>query len=357
MKRQSSRAGVSVSRRAFLGQGALGAAAASLGAQAVSAATTPSAPRANPWKYDVDALRQVDPALVHYEECVRVPLNSTTARRCAVAADGRVWVADGRRLRAFRSDGTAAATLTLDDLPRAVEPAADGTLFVAFRDHVRVLEPDGRTRSRWTALPGKPFLTGLAANPREGELYVADSGNRVVYRCDLQGRVQLRLGEKNPDRKVPGLVLPSPFLDVEVGADGLLAINNPGRHLVEFYQRDGERVRSWGRPGVAIDAFCGCCNPIALARRPDGRVIAAEKGLPRVKIYSAAGALESVVAGPSSFAAVASETRESMDADTAHDGLDVAVQVDGRVWVLDLVGGVLLAFRPKTESANAASKA
>lgn len=354
MKRTST--GEGVSRRAFLGQGALGAAAASLGAQAASAAT-PATPRSNPWKYDVDALRQVDPAWVHYEECVRVPLNSTTARRCAVAADGRVWVADGRRLRVFRSDGTAAATLALDDLPRAVEPTADGSLFVAFRDHVRVLESDGRTRSRWAALPGKPFLTGLALNPREGELYVADSGNRVVYRCDLQGRVQLRIGEKHADRKVPGLVLPSPFLDVEVGTDGVLAINNPGRHLVEFYQRDGERVRAWGRPGVAIDAFCGCCNPIGLALLRDGRVIAAEKGLPRVKVYSAAGALESVVAGPASFAAVASETRESLDADTAHDGLDVAVDAGGRVWVLDLVGGVLLAFRPKAESAKAATKA
>lgn len=132
-----------------------------------------------------------------------------------------------------------------------------------------------------------------------------------------------------------------------MGADGLLRVNNAGRHRVECYTRDGDLEQSWGRPGVAIDSFCGCCNPISLALQSDGRCLTAEKGLPRVKVYTAAGTLESVVAGPESFAAVASSTRDQTVAETTHDGLDVAVDADGRVAVLDLVGATLQIFRAK----------
>ena len=98
---------------------------------------------------------------------------------------------------------------------------------------------------------------------------------------------------------------------------------------------------------MAIDAFCGCCNPIGLAVLPDGRCVTAEKGLPRVKVFAADGRLESVVAPPASFAPVASEEREGDLGETTSDGLDVALDGEGRVWVLDLVGGTVQGFRPK----------
>lgn len=338
-----------LNRREFLGQGALGAAAVGLGLEA-RAAVPGDKNESNPWRYDVEALRRVDPAWLHYELVTRIDLGTQSARRLAVGADGRLWVAAGKSLLVFLPDGRSAATVELDDAPRAVRVGSDQSLFVAFRDHVRVLDPSGKTRSRWGAIAGKPFLTGLVLDERAGEALVADSGNRVVYRYDLKGRIQLRLGEKNPDRRVPGLVLPSPFLDVELAGDSLVAINNPGRHQVEFYTRDGDWVRGWGRAGAGIETFCGCCNPIAVAPLADGRVVVAEKGLPRVKVYSSTGTLESVVAGPQSFAAVGSDERETGATETTHDGLDVVVAGDGLVWVMDLVGGTLQSFRRKASA-------
>ncbi len=338
-----------VSRRAFLGGGALGAGAAVLGlgtGQAAPGAPAATPTEANPWRYDVDSFRRVDPALVHYDRVVQFPVGQPEARRLAIGPDGRVYVAAGRGVLVFTAAGARAAEIKVGDLARSVHVAADGSIYVGLRDRVEVYQAGGRRVARWPAFGGKPFLTALLAWGEE--VFVADAGNRVVYRCDREGRLQLRLGERNLDRQVPGLILPSPFLDVEAGRDGLVWINNPGRHKVEAYTHDGDLEQSWGRPGVAIDAFCGCCNPVSLAALPDGRWVTGEKGLPRVKVYSADGRLESVVAVPDQFAAVASEDRESRSVtDTVQDGLDVAVDAEGQVWVLDLVGATVQSFRLK----------
>lgn len=336
-----------VSRRAFLEQGVAGAAAVGVAAAAGTAQAASRTPtEENPWRYDVDALRRVDPALLQFERELAFPVGAESVRRFALGPGGEILVASGRSVLRFEATGRRTGSFEVGEPVRSVAASADGTIWVGLKDRVETWEAGGRRRSRWTPFPGKPYVTGFAFSG--DDVYVADSGNRVVYRCDRTGRVQLRIGERNPSRNIPGLVLPSPFLDVEMGGDGLLRVNNAGRHRVEAYTRDGDLEQSWGRPGVAIDAFCGCCNPIQVAGLPDGSWLTAEKGLPRVKVYAGDGRLESVVAGPDAFAAVASEDRGmKTTTDTLLDGLDIAVDGGGRIWVLDLVGGTLQAFRRK----------
>lgn len=333
-----------LSRRGFLGRAAAGGMVAGWTATGARAAS-PGAPEHNPWRYDLDQLRRVDPALIRYEPIGQFSAGHAAVRRVAFRRDGRLLVAAGKSVLSFDPEGRRESDWDIGEQVRCLHVDGAGTVWVAVKDRILVLDANGERRARWDPFAGKAYLTGLAVTERD--VWVADSGNRVVYRCDPKGRLELRLGEKNADRKVPGLVLPSPFLDVEVGNDGLLRVNNAGRHRVETYTRDGDLELSWGRPGVAIDSFCGCCNPIALALLPDGRCLTAEKGLPRVKVYSATGQLESVVAGPESFAAVASAERSQTVAETAHDGLDVAADAGGRIAVLDLVGGTVHLFRFK----------
>jgi sugar lactone lactonase YvrE len=90
---------------------------------------------------------------------------------------------------------------------------------------------------------------------------------------------------------------------------------------------------SWGRYGNEIDAFCGCCNPADLAVLPDGRVVTAEKGLPRVKVYRRDGTLESVVAAPEQLS-------------PQPPALDVAVDAAGQVYVLDPPARVVKVYAP-----------
>ncbi|MBL9134230.1 MAG: hypothetical protein JNK85_00115 [Verrucomicrobiales bacterium] len=333
-----------LSRRGFLSRAAAGGVVAGWSTQGARAAVQPASAE-NPWRYDVDQLRKVDPALIRFEPVRQFPVGHAAARRVVFGRHGRLFVAAGKSVLALGPEGQRESAWDVGEQVRCLRVDDAGAVWIGVKDRVLVFDANGERTARWDAFAGKAYLTGLTVTERD--VWVADSGNRVVYRCDRKGRLELRLGERSADRKVPGLVLPSPFLDIEAGADGLLRVNNAGRHRVEVYTRDGDLEQSWGRPGVAIDSFCGCCNPIGLALLPDGRCLTAEKGLPRVKVYSAAGEFESVVAGPASFAAVGSAEREQTVAETAHDGLDVAVDGEGRIAVLDLVGGTLHLFRSK----------
>jgi hypothetical protein len=121
---------------------------------------------------------------------------------------------------------------------------------------------------------------------------------------------------------------------VALGRDGLIRVNNPGRHCVEMYTLSGDLELSWGKPSAAIAGFCGCCNPIGLALLPDGSCITCEKGLPRVKVYSPERNLDCVVAGPESF----SENAKAHDlSDCSVGGLDAAVDSQARIYILDLI--------------------
>jgi hypothetical protein len=180
-----------------------------------------------------------------------------------------------------------------------VAVARDGTIFAGLRDHIEVFDSKGGRLARWESPDPKTWLTGLAAG--EKDVFAADAGKLVVLRYDRTGKIVGRIGRKDAERNVPGFIVPSPFLDVIIHRDGLLRVNNPGRHRVEAYTFDGDLEGAWGKPTAAIEGFCGCCNPIAITALADGRMVTCEKGIPRVKIYSAAGEFESVVAGAESF--------------------------------------------------------
>src|SRR5262249_4676088 len=135
----------------------------------------------------------------------------------------------------------------------------------------------------WASPGGRAWLTGLTTSAKD--VFVADAGNRVIWRCDHSGKVLARIGEKNKERNIPGFIVPSPYFDLEMHPDGLLRVANPGRHRVEAYTVDGDLELAWGVASTAIDGFCGCCNPINIALLPDGRIVTCEKGLPRVKVY------------------------------------------------------------------------
>jgi hypothetical protein len=88
---------------------------------------------------------------------------------------------------------------------------------------------------------------------------------------------------------------------------------------------------------MEIDGFCGCCNPTDIAVLPDGRVVTAEKGIPRVKILDRDGTLSCVVATPDDLSAAAS-------------GLDLAIDTGGRVLVLDRQARLLRVFAEKQQT-------
>jgi DNA-binding beta-propeller fold protein YncE len=197
-------------------------------------------------------------------------------------------------------------------------------------DHVEVYGKHGKRLHVWPIVGAGAYITAIAI--MEKDIWIANSAGRVVVHGDLQGSVIGRLGEKNDAEGYPGLIVPSPHLDVAIAPGGNLYVTNPGMHRVETHSPDGKMLAFWGESSSALDAFCGCCNPTDIALLPDGRFITSEKGIPRVKIYSATGQFQEVVAGPESFA---SNTM----------GLDLAVAPDHNVLVLDPKAKVVRIFQ------------
>ena len=134
--------------------------------------------------------------------------------------------------------------------------------------------------------------------------------------------VARRIGEKDPERKIPGFIVPSPFFDVGISPSGDLWVANPGRYELEKYSPEGSLLSHWGESSMALEGFAGCCNPSHFAFLSDGSFVTSEKGIVRVKICYPDGRFRYLVAGPESF-----EERTK--------GLDLAVDCRGRILVLD----------------------
>ena len=333
------RPSVPLTRRDFVSRVALGAAAlgASAGARRLFA-------EENPFAYHLGNLAKTDPKLIAYEEAKRFPALPVPARHIEIGPEDVLYAAAGNAILLIR-DGVRGLEIPLSGPARCVAVAKDGTIFAGLRDHLEVFDPKGKRVAVWDSPGPKTWFTGLAVD--ESNVFAADSGNRVVHRYDRSGKVVARLGEKNKERNVPGFVIPSPYLNVKLHRDGLLRVNNPGRHRIEIYTLEGDLEGSWGKPSWAIDGFCGCCNPINFAMLPDGRIATCEKGLPRVKIHSAEGVFESVVAGTESFPENAKVGAGEHESDSSLAGLDVAVDSQGQVAIFDLVTAEIRIMRHK----------
>ncbi len=288
-------------------------AAVALGLRAAAAAESPG----SAFTLDLARFRTVDPALRTWAE--QAPIRVTTAGLTAIAASaGDSFVASaGRTLMRIDLDGKALRSADLPETIRCLALAPNGDIAVGFVRRFVICTPEFKIKAEGPELAEKAILTSLAAG--SNVVYAADAGQRIVWSFDLTGRM---LGRNEGPAATGGFAVPSPHFDVALGRDDTLWIANPGELRIESYGPDGRPGRSWGKPGFAIDAFCGCCNPADFALGADGSFVTAEKGLARVKVHRTDGSLESVAAGPADF-----------DEDTI--GLDVAVDARGRVLVVD----------------------
>ena len=299
--------------------------------------------KGNPFAYDISRFQKTDPKLITYDEVTRWPIPHKGARRLGIGPEDQVYVCAGNYINCLSRAGERGLELALAGPACCVAVARDGAILAGLRDHIEVFDSKGGKVARWESPDSRTWFTGLAAGAKD--VFAADAGKLVVLRYDRSGKIVGRIGRKDAERNVPGFIVPSPFLDVMIHRDGLLRVNNPGRHRVEAYTFDGDLEGSWGKPTAAIEGFCGCCNPIGLTALPDGRIVTCEKGIPRVKIYSADGGFESVVAGSESFP---ENTHACTDLnDCIHGGLHAAVDSEGRIYILDIVSSDVRVMRRK----------
>ena len=296
--------------------------------------------------YNLKKLAAVDPNLILYAES-GAPVSTGFRQSRAIASDasGRMYVAGDRAIRVFSAAGNPERTIDLSGEPRCLTGAEDGTIYVGIGDHVEVLGTEGQRLASWDPLGDEAILTSIARH--KDDVFVADAGHRIVLHYDTAGVLVGHIGEKDPNKNIPGFVIPSPHFDLAVSQDGLVRVVDPGRNRIETYTRDGDLEFAWGERSVGIKGFCGCCNPVSLAILPDGSFVTAEKGLDRVKIYSSDGGFVGVVAGPAQLGKEGQLKVCNTPEECQGGGLDVAVGADGRVYVLDVTGNMIRVFAKK----------
>ena len=292
--------------------------------------------------YDLAAFRRVEPALILYQEVApAIQTGMKTPTGLFVGADGRIYLAGDREVRVLDAQGKLLRRFATEDTPRTLAAADDGTAFVASRSRVSVYGADGKLLAHWDSPGPRTFLTSVALH---GEaVFVADYGNRVIHKHDRSGKVLATIDGKAAGAKAAHFSIPSPFFDVAIDPCSQLVVANTGKHRVETFSLEGELKAQWGRFGMDIEGFCGCCNPANFAILADGSFVTAEKGLTRVKLYEASGKFMGVVAPPSAFQRHDDLCESNLEL-ADRSALDVAVDAAGRVLVLDPLTAELRVF-------------
>ncbi|MGD8453141.1 MAG: NHL repeat-containing protein [Phycisphaerae bacterium] len=254
---------------------------------------------------------------------------SDALRGVAVGPMGEVCLVGDEKLRVFSPEGKLCWGARTARPGFSVAVAADGRVFVGEAGQIEIFNRGGERVAVWTdaARFGRVTAIGFA----DDGVIVADVADRCLRRLSATGEFRNDIGK---DNRMRGFLVPNGWLDFAVDADSVIHACNPAKHRVERYSLDGKLLGQWGRfDGRDPEGFGGCCNPTNLALAPGGEIVVTEKAPPRAKVYDADGKLRAVV-GEGAF-------------DACCKNMDVAVDGEGRLYVVDTVRRCVVVFAPE----------
>jgi sugar lactone lactonase YvrE len=204
----------------------------------------------------------------------------------------------------------------------------DSSVYIGEAGQVEIFDASGKRISTWRDAERLAFVTTVGFF--KDSVLVADAKDRCIRRFDAAGRWLNDIGKSN---RTKGFLIPNGHLDFAIDAQGIIHAPNPGKHRVERYTLNGELLGHFGRfGGRRPEDFPGCCNPTNLALTTQGHVVVTEKAGPRMKVYDADHRLIAMVGS------------EEFDANCKN--MDVAVDSQGRVYVVDTVAASIVVFAP-----------
>jgi len=283
----------------------------------------------NPYVYDISNFRKTDSASLCYNETAQIKPDAAELRGIATGSDDRIFVTGDNKVFCFDKEGKPVFDFQTENPAKCIAVSPSGELFLGIENHIEIWNESGILIKKWEAFNVSSFITSIAVS--EKYVFVADAGNKKVFRCDHSGNLNLTIGEKNPEKGIPGIIIPSPYFDLLLGRDGELWVVNPGRHAFEAYNENGDLISTWSKTSMQTDGFSGCCNPSHIALLSDGSFVTSEKGIERVKIHLPSGEFKCMVAGSEAF----------IEGTT---GLDLATDSRDRILVLDPGKGVVRIF-------------
>ena len=243
-------------------------------------------------------------------------------------AAGLVYAVGDREVKVFDSaTGTLKRQWPTGRTGRCVTVDSAQQVYVGEADQIEVFDPSGRLLSCWTDSDRFGLVTSIGFT--DESIIVGDATNRCIHRFNSDRR---HLNDIGHDNRPPGFLIPNGQLDLCV-YKGIIHTTHPGKHRVERYSADGERLGHFGHFGMRDPAhFRGCCNPTNLAVMPGGEVVVTEKAGPRVKVFDPEGKLLTVI--------------DEEGFDPSCKNMDVAVDAERRVYVADTVRLHIRVFEP-----------
>lgn len=290
------------------------------------------ADNSNPYQFELDSLRKGDSMSTAYTETLQFKTSLEEIHGIATDANGKIYVSGKNAVEIFDPSGKTENKFKIDGTSHCISLDEKGNILLGMQDHIDIRNISGKQLSRWNSLGADAVITSIAASGNN--VFVADAGQKVVYRFDSKGNLINKIGLKDPATGIPGFIIPSPYFDLGISKDGNLWVVNPGRHSFEKYSFDGKLLTSWGKASMAMEGFCGCCNPSNFAMIYDSAFVTSEKAIERIKIYNADGTFRCVVAIPGQF-------------EEGTKGIDLAVDKQNRILVLDPVKMLVRVFEPK----------
>jgi hypothetical protein len=244
-----------------------------------------------------------------------------------------LWTSDGqggfvgaaKESLLFVKDGKTVSKAVKTDREPTAMAAGNGQIYIGAGDHVEVYDLSGNKKAAWSATSEDGLISGMAVT-KDG-IYAADASQKAVFRFSPDGKLLNVIDAK----ELGGFVVPSGHFSVADSGDGNVWITNPGKHQVVKFSPEGKVVSAFGAPGLTIEGFNACCNPMSIAVLPDGRIVTAEKGRVRVKVYTAEGRLDGIIGGTETFG-------------TGIKILTLNIEDDGSVAVFDPTTGAVTRY-------------
>ena len=286
----------------------------------------------NPYEFELNKVRTGDTSMATYAETSQIKTTLEEIHGLATDASGKIYVSGKDGVEIFDASGKAENKFKISGLAQSIIVNEKGDILLGMKDHLEIWSKAGNQISTWVSFGTDAFITSTAI--KGNDVFVADAGQKVVYHCDLKGNLINKIGLKDPATGGPGFIIPSPYFDLGISTDGNLWVVNPGRHSFEKYSFDGTLITSWAKTSMAMEGFCGCCNPSNFAFLNDSMFVTSEKGIERVKVYKTDGTFLAVVATPDKF-------------EEGTTGLDLAVDKQNRILVLDPVKMLIRIFEQK----------
>lgn len=184
------------------------------------------------------------------------------------------------------------------------------TIFASTVELILIINTDGKLIDEWGPFEDKSYITSVASN--QSRVAYADAGNKMVVLIDKQGRVEKIIGQNDGQ-----FILPSPYFDVALDPSNNIYVANTGHRRIETHSPEGMLISSFGEPGMAPGAFCGCCNPAHFVLTTKG-FFTAEKGINRIKALGQAGEFIEFISSRNKFVASVPLDLASSDGNTLY---------------------------------------